>query len=105
MITVPVAVAANAANPTVNTATVTGGGDPTCTNCTGDDDNPVIDAVNDTSTGQPGQARDVQIVSTNDKFPAGSAFTQTATTCCRGDDDAGRGGGFTCPGTTGAAAR
>ena len=36
--TVPVAVAANAANPTVNTATVTGGGDPTCTNCVDDDE-------------------------------------------------------------------
>jgi hypothetical protein len=80
VITVPVAVAANAANPTVNTATVTGGGDPTCTNCSGTTTNPVIDAVNDASTGQPGQAGTFN-VSTNDKFPVGSTFTQTATTC------------------------
>ena len=46
----------------------------------GDDGNPVIDAVNDASTGQPGQAGTFN-VSTNDKFPVGSTFTQTATTC------------------------
>ena len=46
----------------------------------GDDDEPVIDAVNDASTGQLGQAGTFN-VSTNDKFPGGSTFTQTATTC------------------------
>ena len=99
VITVPVAVAANAANPTVNTATVTGGGDPTCTNCSGTTTNPVIDAVNDASTGQPGQAGTFN-VSTNDKFPVGSTFTQTATTCAGGDDD-GRCGELHLPGDDG----
>ena len=92
-------VAANAANPTVNTATVTGGGDPTCTNCSGTTTNPVIDAVNDASTGQPGQAGTFN-VSTNDKFPVGSTFTQTATTCAGGDDD-GRCGELHPPGDDG----
>ena len=102
VITVPVAVAANAANPTVNTATVTGGGDPTCTNCSGTTTNPVIDAVNDTSTGQPGQAGTFN-VSTNDKFPVGSTFTQTATTCVPAGTMTGAGvASFTYPGTTGA---
>ena len=97
-----VAVAANAANPTVNTATVTGGGDPTCTNCSGTTTNPVIDAVNDTSTGQPGQAGTFN-VSTNDKFPVGSTFTQTATTCVPAGTMTGAGvASFTYPGTTGA---
>ena len=100
MITVPVAVAANAANPTVNTATVTGGGDPTCTNCTGTTSNPVIDAVNDTSTGQPGQPGTFN-VSTNDKFPAGRRSRRRRRRVhTGGDDDAGR-GGETYPGTTG----
>ncbi|WP_162527556.1 beta strand repeat-containing protein [Casimicrobium huifangae] len=101
VITVPVAVAANAANPTVNTATVTGGGDPTCTNCSGTTTNPVIDAVNDASTGQPGQAGTFN-VSTNDKFPVGSTFTQTATTCVPAGTMTGAVANFTYPGTTGA---
>ena len=61
----------------------------------------MIDAVNDASTGQPGQAGTFN-VSTNDKFPAGSTFTQTATTCVPpGDDDAYRGGELHLPGDDG----
>ncbi|MEO6291396.1 MAG: hypothetical protein ABIO88_02105 [Burkholderiaceae bacterium] len=83
VITVPVTVAASAANPSANTATVTGGGDPSCpagANCTSTVSTPVIDAVNDSTSGQPGQAGTFN-VSSNDKFPASSVFTQTGTTC------------------------
>ncbi|MCZ2134264.1 MAG: DUF11 domain-containing protein, partial [Burkholderiales bacterium] len=104
IITVPVAVAANAANPTVNTASVTGGGDPNCTGntCSGTSTNPVVDAVNDASTGQPGQPGTYNVAS-NDKYPAGSSFTQTATTCAPAGTMTGAGvASFTYPASSGA---
>ena len=83
VITVPVSVAAAAANPSTNTATVTGGGDPTCTpatgaNCTGTAITPVIDAVNDTDTKPSGSVGATTDITPNDKFPAGSVFTDPA---------------------------
>ena len=98
------AVAANAANPTVNTASVTGGGDPNCTGntCSGTSTNPVVDAVNDASTGQPGQPGTYNVAS-NDKYPAGSTFTQTATTCTPAGTMTGAGvASFTYPASSGA---
>jgi uncharacterized repeat protein (TIGR01451 family) len=84
VITVPVSVAASTANPSSNTATASGGGDPSCpagASCTSTVVTPVIDAVNDVDTKQPNVASNTD-VSTNDKFPVGSVFTvQPGSTC------------------------
>ncbi len=83
VVTVPVTVAASAANPSNNTATVTGGGDPSCpagANCTSTVTTPVIDAVNDTDTKQP-NVPSTTTVTGNDKFPVDSTVTVTGGTC------------------------
>ena len=83
-ITVPVNVGVGATTAT-NTATAAGGGDPLCTGtapaCSGTTPNtPVIDAIDETVTQSPRIATTTD-VALNDTKPAGSVYTQTATTC------------------------
>ena len=64
----------------------------------------MIDAVNDASTGQPGQAGTFN-VSTNDKFPVGSTFRADGDDVCRRGTMTGAGvASFTYQGTTGSRA-
>ena len=77
-------VGAAATTPSVNTVTAAGGGDPLCTGtapaCTASVSTPILDAVNDTVTKQPNVVTTTDVTG-NDKYPPGSSFTQTATTC------------------------
>jgi uncharacterized repeat protein (TIGR01451 family) len=88
VITVPVNVAASATSAT-NTATVTGGGDPACpttgtaaASCTDSTPiTPVIDAIDEAVTKQPGTLNTTDVSTNDPNKPAGSVYTQTATTC------------------------
>ncbi|MEY3995798.1 MAG: hypothetical protein RL344_141, partial [Pseudomonadota bacterium] len=92
IIEIPVAVAASAASATgvINTASVTGGGDPSCpttgalaVNCSAS--TPVaiavIDAINDTTSQQPGITATANLAA-NDVFPVGSIFTLGVGSTC-----------------------
>jgi uncharacterized repeat protein (TIGR01451 family) len=100
VITVPVSVAATATSGT-NSATATGGGDPVCTGapaCTAS--TPIIailDAVDDLTSKQPGVTASTD-VSSNDRFPATSAFSlQPGSNCTTPAVDAAGMATYTAP--------
>ena len=84
VITVPVSVAATATTGT-NTVTVAGGGDPLCSGTapactTATAATLILDAISETITTAPLTTGTTNVAS-NDIYPVGSVYTQTATTC------------------------
>lgn len=83
IVTIPVNVSSSSVNPSSNTASATGGGSTRCpghASCSSQISSPVLDAVNDTASKQPNISTSSNLAS-NDMYPVGSIFTQTATTC------------------------